>query len=50
MRQSLILLLILTLAYTTSFADPGDTTVVQTFSFEEQNNPDANYDSPGRRW
>lgn len=38
------------LASTTSFADPGDTTVVQTFTFEEQNNPDAAYDSPGRRW
>jgi len=50
MRKTLILLLISTLACTTSFADPGDTTVVQTFSFEEQNNPDAAYDSPGRRW
>ncbi|MFK7756891.1 MAG: LamG-like jellyroll fold domain-containing protein [Flavobacteriales bacterium] len=30
-------------------ADPGDTTIVQTYTFEAQNNPDANYDSPGRR-
>ena len=33
-----------------SFADPGDTLVVQTYTFEEQNNPDQAYDSPGRRW
>lgn len=32
------------------YADPGDTLVVQTYTFEEQNNPDTNYDSPGRRW
>lgn len=32
------------------FADPGDTTIVQTFTFEEQNDPETNYDSPGRRW
>lgn len=31
-------------------AGPGDTTIVQTFTFEEQNNPDTPYDSPGRRW
>lgn len=31
-------------------ADPGDTLVVQTYTFEEQNNPDTDYDSPGRRW
>ena len=31
-------------------ANPGDTTVVQTFTFEEQNNPNTAYDSPGRRW
>ena len=33
-----------------SFADPGDTLVVQTYTFEEQNNPDQAYDNPGRRW
>lgn len=32
------------------FAQPGDTTVVQTFTFEAQNNPANAYDSPGRRW
>ncbi len=33
-----------------SIAGPGDTTIVQTFTFEAQNNPETNYDSPGRRW
>jgi hypothetical protein len=33
-----------------SFAQSGDTTVVQTFTFEAQNNPNADYDSPGRKW
>lgn len=28
----------------------ADTTVVQTFTWEAQNNPAAAYDSPGRRW
>lgn len=36
--------------FSTIQADPGDTLVVQTYTFEEQNNPNANYDSPGRRW
>jgi hypothetical protein len=30
--------------------DPGDTTIVQTFTFEAQNNPNTASDSPGRRW
>lgn len=30
-------------------ANPGDTTIVQTFTFEEQNNPNTAYDFPGRR-
>ena len=34
----------------TALADPGDTLVVQTYTFEEQNNPNTAYDSPGRRW
>jgi hypothetical protein len=33
-----------------AFAQPGDTTIVQTFTFEAQNNPNTAYDSPGRRW
>ena len=28
----------------------ADTTTVQTFTFEAQNNPATAYDSPGRRW
>ena len=35
---------------TTSQADPGDTTWVQTYTWEAQNNPATAYDSPGRRW
>lgn len=31
-------------------AQPGDTSVVQTYTFEAQNNPATAYDSPGRRW
>ncbi len=31
-----------------SFAQ--DTTWVQTFTWEEQNNPETSYDSPGKRW
>ena len=33
-----------------SVAQPGDTTIVQTYTFEAQNNPATGYDSPGRRW
>ncbi|MFN8864818.1 MAG: peptide-N-glycosidase F-related protein [Flavobacteriales bacterium] len=33
-----------------ALAQAGDTTVVQTYTFEEQNNPLTDYDSPGRRW
>jgi hypothetical protein len=28
----------------------ADTTTVQTYTFEAQNNPETAYDSPGRRW
>ncbi len=31
-------------------AQPGDTTVVQTYTHAAQNNPANAYDSPGRRW
>lgn len=31
-------------------AQEADTTWVQTFTWEEQNNPSTAYDSPGRRW
>ena len=43
----LALFLSLTLS---SQADPGDTTWVQTYTWEAQNNPATAYDSPGRRW
>ncbi|MFM2316092.1 MAG: hypothetical protein RLZZ155_424, partial [Bacteroidota bacterium] len=43
------LLAFLTLSFQ-AFAQPGDTTIVQTFTFEAQNNPANAYDSPGRRW
>ncbi len=33
-----------------TFAQPGDTTIVQTFTHAVQNNPNTAYDSPGRRW
>ncbi len=33
-----------------SWGQAGDTTVVQTFTFDAQNNPQTAYDSPGRRW
>ncbi len=37
------------LATAISYANPGDTLIVQTYTFEEQNNPNTAYDSPGRR-
>ena len=33
----------------TAMADPGDTLVIQTYTFEEQNDPNSAYDNPGRR-
>lgn len=47
-----ILIAFATIAITplkSSFAQ-GDTTWVQTYTFEEQNNPATAYDSPGKRW
>ena len=35
---------------TALLAQPGDTTIIQTFTFEAQNNPLSAYDNPGRRW
>ncbi|MFT4678036.1 MAG: hypothetical protein ACI84C_000062 [Flavobacteriales bacterium] len=31
-------------------AAPGDTLIVQTYTWEEQNDPATAYDNPGRRW
>lgn len=33
-----------------SRAQSADTTIIQTFTWEAQNNPATPYDSPGRRW
>jgi hypothetical protein len=33
-----------------ALAQQADTTIIQTFSWETQNNPATPYDSPGRRW
>ena len=49
MRQTLLFALFMGFSGFISAA-PGDTLVVQTYTFEEQNNPDQAYDSPGRRW
>ncbi|MBL7942615.1 MAG: LamG domain-containing protein, partial [Flavobacteriales bacterium] len=46
----LITTLSLVFASVSLIAGPGDTTIVQTFTFDAQNNPDIPYDSPGRRW
>ena len=35
---------------TSGTAQSADTTIVQTFTWDTQNNPAAAYDSPGRRW
>ncbi len=32
------------------FHSQGDTTWVSTYTWEAQNNPETNYDSPGKRW
>jgi hypothetical protein len=46
--------LIITVLFASIFfeasADPGDTLIVQTYTWEEQNNPATAYDNPGRRW
>lgn len=51
-HHSAILVMIAHLLFLTTpaLAQPGDTTIVQTYTFETQNNPLTDYDSPGRRW
>lgn len=49
MRYSLLITAFLLLSLV-AHSEPGDTTVVQTFTHEAQNNPNTAYDSPGRRW
>jgi hypothetical protein len=48
--RTLLTLLIATLIVLDSQAQEPDTTWVQTFTWEAQNNPATAYDSPGRRW
>ena len=48
-RAFLMLALVLSASFIAT-ADPGDTTWVQTYTWEDQNNPETAYDSPGRRW
>lgn len=47
---TLVLSATLSLAIVDVQAGPGDTTIVQTFSFEEQLQQPGAYKSPGRRW
>jgi len=48
--RSLILLTFASLLTCQLFAQNPDTTWVQTYTWEAQNNPQTAYDSPGRRW
>ena len=49
--QKLILIISLFILFSfDASADPGDTLVVQTYTFDAQNDPEINYDSPGRRY
>jgi hypothetical protein len=51
MKQSLSFALFACFIALSPFAlAQGDTVVVQTFTFEDQNDPESAYDSPGRRW
>ncbi|MBT7652198.1 MAG: hypothetical protein HN563_02670, partial [Flavobacteriales bacterium] len=42
--------LLISLINISGFHAQGDTTWVSTYTWEAQNNPETNYDSPGRRW
>ncbi len=50
MTKTLLLAALCMLSVSDISADPGDTTIVQTFTFEEQLAQPGNYKSPGRRW
>lgn len=52
MKKAILLLIFSFLSLLTldSYSQSADTTWVQTYTFEEQNNPETAYDSPGRRW
>ena len=49
-KTAILVLASLLLTPFASKADPGDTTWVQTYTWEAQNNPATAYDNPGRRW
>ncbi|MGB2423880.1 MAG: LamG-like jellyroll fold domain-containing protein, partial [Flavobacteriales bacterium] len=49
-RAAFSLFFLILLASVEAQGDPGDTTWVQTFTWEAQDNPATAYDSPGRRW
>jgi Concanavalin A-like lectin/glucanases superfamily/Peptide-N-glycosidase F, C terminal len=49
MKQFLFCILTVTFCAVKSYSQQ-DTTVIQTFTFEAQNNPATAYESPGRRW
>lgn len=50
MTKNLILVAAVWLGCLSAAADPGDTTIVQTFTWEEQLAQSGAYKSPGRRW
>lgn len=50
MMRTLLTLCLSLLSGAALLADPGDTTIVQTFTFEDQLDQEGAYKSPGRRW
>ena len=50
MQKTLFIISLFILSSIDVNADPGDTLIVQTYTFDAQNNPETNYDSPGRRY
>ena len=50
MIQAVMRPFLLVLLCGAAFSSSADTTTVQTYTFEAQNNPETAYDSPGRRW
>lgn len=48
--RSFLILAIITSSVLPALGQNPDTTWVQTFTWEAQNNPQTAYDSPGRRW
>jgi hypothetical protein len=48
LRLDLLVTLVLLCFFPPCYSQSGDTTIVQTFTFDEQNNSNTAYDSPGR--